>query len=176
MGLNVSSKDETSYVDMMQDIFEGICHYNMRHIINYYTDVVKIFLLDLLNYRKQHFNYDSIVIGNISPIIKPTHLNKFHLKMSAREMMTFVYYFSLMIGDLVPKDDNVWLFFLNFLEIIQNLLSSQMSDGSVFHLQQMIEKHNSEYVLLFNDNLKPKFHLLTHYLTVIKYSGPPKHF
>lgn len=39
----------------------------------------------------------------------------------------------------------------------------------------MIEKHNSEYVLLFNDNLKPKFHLLIHYPTVIRYSGPPKH-
>lgn len=96
--------------------------------------------------------------------------------MSAREMMTFIYYFPLMVGDLVPEDDNVWLFFLIFLEIIQNLLSSQMSDGSIFHLQQMIEKHNSEYALLFNDNLKPKFHLLIHYPTVIKYSGPPKHF
>lgn len=173
----VSFHVTTNYsVDMMHDIFEGICHYNMCHIINYYTNVVKIFSLDLLNYRKQNFNYGAIEIGNISPIIKSTNLNNFHLKMSAREMMTFVYYFPLMVGDLVPEDDNVWLFFLNFLEIIQNLLSSQMSDGSIFHLQQMIEKHNSEYVLLFNDNLKPKFHLLIHYPTVIKYSGPPKHF
>lgn len=81
--------------------------------------------------------------------------------------MTFVYYFPLMVGDLVPEYDNVWLFFLNFFEIIQNLLSSQMSDGSIFHLQK-IEKHNSEYVLLFNDNLKPKFHFLIHYSTVIR--------
>jgi len=141
----VSFHVTTNYsVDMMHDIiFEGICHYNMYHIINYYTNVVKIFSLDLLNYRKQNFNYGSIEIGNILPIIKPTHLNNFHLKMSAREMMTFVYYFPLMVGDLVPEDDNVWLFFLNFLEIIQNLLSSQMSDGSIYHLQQMIEKHNS---------------------------------
>lgn len=94
----VSFHVTTNYsVDMMHDIFEGICHYNMCHIINYYTDVVKIFSLDLLNYRKQHLNYGSIEIGNISPIIKSAHLNKLHLKMSAREMITFVYYFPLMV-------------------------------------------------------------------------------
>jgi len=41
--------------------------------------------------------------------------------MSAREMMTFIHYFSLMIGDLVPEDDNVWLFFLNFIDIVDKI-------------------------------------------------------
>jgi len=43
----------TNYsIDIMHDIFEGICHYNLCHIINYYTEVVKIFSLETLNYRK----------------------------------------------------------------------------------------------------------------------------
>jgi len=145
-------------VDLMHNIFEGICHYNMCHVINYYTDVVKIFSLELLNYRKQHFNYGPIEIGNISPIIKQAHLKNFHLKMSAREMMTFVFYCSLMVGDLIPEDDTIWIFFLNFLEIIEILLSSQFSNGSILHLQRLIEKHNSEYVSLFNP-----FSPLVHY-------------
>lgn len=65
-------------VDMMHDILEGICHYNICHIINYYTNVVKICSLDLFNYSKYHFNYASIEIGNISPIMKSAHLNKLH--------------------------------------------------------------------------------------------------
>jgi hypothetical protein len=163
-------------VDIMYDIFEGICHYNMCHIINYYTETVKIFSLELLNYRKQNFNYGPIEVGNMSPIIKLAHIKKFHLKMSATEMMTFVFYFSLMVGDLIPEDDTIWLFFLNFIEIIEILLSSQLSNESIFNLQRLIEKHNSEYVSLFKDTLKPKHHLLVHYPTIIKNSGPPKHF
>lgn len=160
----------------MHDIFEGICHYNLCHIINYYTEEVKIFSLETLNYRKKHFNYGPIEIGNISPPIKPIHITNFHLKMSVREMMKFVYYFSLMIGDLIPEDDNVWLFFLNFLEIIEILLTCQISYATIFHLQQLIEKHNYDYSTLFKDTLKPKHHLLVHYPNIIKYSGPPKHF
>jgi len=30
-------------IDIMHDIYEVICHYNICHIINYYTDDVKIF-------------------------------------------------------------------------------------------------------------------------------------
>lgn len=68
----------TNYsVDLMHDIFEGVCHYNMCHIINYYTETVKIFSLELLNYRKKHFNYGPIEVGNISPIIKPVHIKNF---------------------------------------------------------------------------------------------------
>lgn len=40
----------TNYsIDIMHDIFEGICHYNMCHIIKYYTENVKIFSLHTLN-------------------------------------------------------------------------------------------------------------------------------
>jgi len=95
--------------------------------------------------------------------------------MSAREMMTFVCYFSLIIGDLIPEDDNVWLFFKKNLEIIEILLTCQISYASIFHLQQLTEKHNSDYITLFKDTLKPKHHLFVHYPNIIKYSGPPKH-
>ncbi|KAE9522645.1 hypothetical protein AGLY_016950 [Aphis glycines] len=114
----------TNYsIDIMYDIFEGICHYNMCHIIKYYTENVKNFSLHTLNLRKQNFNYGSIEIGNASPLIQSIHIQKFHLKMTAREMMTFVHFFLLMIG-----------------------------------------------------YIKPKHHILLHYPSIIKKSGPPKHF
>lgn len=43
--------------------------------------------------------------------------------MTAREMMCFVSLFPLMVGDMVPQDDEVWLLFLNLLEIIKILTS-----------------------------------------------------
>lgn len=46
----------------------------------------------------------------------------------------------------------------------------------VKHLTILIEKHNSDYVKYFQDNLKPKHHILIHYSTIILKSGPPRHF
>lgn len=174
--LNVFHATTNYSIDIMHDIFEGICHYNMCHIIKYYTENVKIFSLHTLNLRKQNFNYGSIEVGNASPLIKSIHIQKFHLKMTAREMMTFVHFFSLMIGDLIPKDDPVWAFFKNFLEIIDILLSNQIKENTINHLKELIKHHNLNYVLLFQDTLKPKHHILLHYPLIIKKSGPPKHF
>lgn len=64
------------------------------------------------------FNYGENEIGNVSPAITENHLKKCHLKMTAREMMTFVNLFPLIVGDLVPEDDELWLFLLNLLDII----------------------------------------------------------
>ncbi|KAE9522308.1 hypothetical protein AGLY_017299, partial [Aphis glycines] len=127
------------------------------HVVkNYSIGAVNFFTLDVLNFRKQHFNYGSIEFGNISPPIKMSHLKKLHLNMSAREMMTFVYFFSLMVGDLVPEDDEVWKFFLIVLEIIEILLSGQFTQSL--------------------DTLKPKHYLLIHYPMIILKSGAPKYF
>lgn len=93
-------------VDMMHDIFEGVCHFNLFHVINKFIEM-RYFDLNTLNNRKFLVNYSDIEIGNISPAITSNNLSSFHLKMTAREMMTFVHIFPLMIGDLVPHDDEV---------------------------------------------------------------------
>lgn len=163
-------------VDVMHDVFEGVCHYDMCHIISYFTEKIKYFSLDTLNSRKKLFSYGSIEIGNISSQIKPEHLKKFHLKMNAREVMNFVHFFPLIIGDLVPNDDEVWLFFLNLLEIIDMLLSFQMPTSYVNLLTKSIKQHNTDYMRLFNDTLKPKHHFLIHYPNIILNSGPPRNY
>lgn len=96
--------------------------------------------------------------------------------MSAREMMTFLHFFSQMVGDLVQPDDEVWLFFLDFLELIDFLLCFEMSHDLISHIQTLIQKHHVNYVRLFKDTLKPKHHLMTHYVSVITQSGPPRKY
>jgi len=166
---------ENYCIDVMHDVFEGVCHYDMCNIIKYYTST-QIFSLSTLNIRKTNFNYVPIEIGNVSPEITEMHLNKFRLKMSAREMMTFVHFFSIMIGDLIPENDEVWNFFLTLIKIVDILLSFQFTESKILNLKQLICQHNSMYVRLFNDTLKPKHHFLIHYPTIIQYSGPPRHY
>lgn len=144
----------TNYcVDVMHDLFEGICHYNICHILKYYISEVKIISLETLNNRKQNFNYGTIEIGNNSHPIEKHHLLNFHLKMSAREMMCFINFLPLIIGDLIPNNDDVWLFFLNFLEIIEILMSHKLTQDLISRLKRLIKQHNLNYVTLFKDSL-----------------------
>lgn len=167
---------ENYCIDVMHDIFEGICHYDMCHIIKYYIETAQLISLSNLNKRKINFNYGPIEVGNISPEITENHLKKFHLKMSAKEMMTFVHFFSIMIGDLISENDEVWNFYLTLIKIIDILISYNFSDSKIMYLEQLISQHNSMYIRLFNDTLKPKHHFLIHYSTIIKNSGPPRHY
>lgn len=162
-------------VDAMHDIFEGVCHYDMCHIIKKLIEM-QYFSLDLLNERKSMFNYGEIEIGNISPEISYNHLTKCHLKMSAREMMSFVSLFPLMVGDLVAQDDEVWLFLINLLDIIKIVTCTDIPRDLAERLKYLITRHNSNYIKLFNDSLKPKHHLLMHYYSVVLKSGPPRNF
>lgn len=162
-------------VDMMHDIFEGVSHYDLCHIINKFIEM-RYFDLNTLNNRKMLFNYGDIEIGNISPAITSNNLSCFHLKMTAREMMTFVHLFPLMIGDLVPYDDELWLFLLNFLDIIEILLCLDIPSDLADRLRFLVKQHHTDYVQLFTDTLKPKHHLMLHYCSVILQSGPPRNY
>lgn len=95
----------------------------MTHLIDQ-----KYSSLETSNIRKHMFNYGQIGIGHILPEIITVHLSQFHLELTAREMISFIHLFLLIIGDLVPSDNDVRLFiFLNLLEIIEIILSFENS-------------------------------------------------
>lgn len=165
---------ENYSVDLMHDIFEGICIYNMCHIILNLINA-GFFSLETLNSRKQSFDYGESEVGNMSPPLKMFNLSNKNIKMTAREMQTFVNIFSILVGDFVPQNDPVWRFFINFIEIIDLLLLSNYDDHRILLLEDRIKYHNTKYVELFKDALKPKHHLLTHYCRIIKKSGPLKY-
>lgn len=167
---------ENYSVDAMHDILEGICHYDLCHIIIYFIQKMNYLSLETLNKRKQTFEYGALEIENISPEITLAHLNKRHLKMSAKEMLTFVIHFPLMIGDIIPSEDEVWSFLLLLIEIIEIVMCYEVTDTLISTLKAKVYSHNQKYIALFNDTLKPKFHILTHYPTVLQTCGPVRKF
>lgn len=142
----------------------------MNYIINHLIQC-GYFSLEILNNRRQEFNYDDTDFGNMSPLIVQIKLNSLKFEMSSSEMETFVHYFPLLIGDLVPEKDQIWLFLINFIEIIDMLLS-KFNDRILLILQNHIKYQNDKYIELFNDTLKPKHHFLIRYCNEIKKSGP----
>ncbi|XP_055908123.1 uncharacterized protein LOC129942965 isoform X1 [Eupeodes corollae] len=163
-------------VDIMHDIFEGVCHYDLCKLFNQFILVDNFFSLDVLNNRTQLFKYSKSEIGNIAPIIKPEHIQRQKLNMSAKEMWTFCRFLPIIIGDLVPEKNNHWklLTFLN--KIIDIVLKSDFKEVDIHNLQTLISRHHSRYIKLFNEKLKPKFHFMIHYPYVMRMLGPLKHF
>lgn len=62
------------YVDIMHDVFEGVCHYSICHAINYFIKM-KYFDLKILNSRRETFEYGPKEIVNMPGKIEMHHLN-----------------------------------------------------------------------------------------------------
>lgn len=61
---------ENASLDIMHDIFEGICRYEIPKILKTFIIDEKLFSLDTLNSRIEHFDYGTSVGKNASSYIK----------------------------------------------------------------------------------------------------------
>ena len=160
--------------DIMHDIYLGVARYDMAEIINYCIKS-KYFTLKRLNERLKYFDYSNTDRGNKLTNISQVHLNNGCIVRTAAEMSFLISYFSIIVGDLVPEDDEIWDFFLILFQITDLVNSNTISEHDIIHLEQLIKDHNKLYIELFEKNLKPKYHLLIHYPRVIRRFGPMKY-
>lgn len=163
------------YFDLMHDLWEGICVYGLGHYLNYFIRTEKLFTLDDLNYRKNLFVFGKLNSSNIPDNIKDINVSKSKVKMTASEIKTLVTFFPLIIGDLVPENDPVWKHFCVLLKICHILMLREISPEHLSILRELVNTHHTQYVNLFNDQLKPKHHNIVHYATFILCSGTPRH-
>lgn len=159
--------------DLMHDVFEGILRYDLAEIILYFVSN-KFFTLEFLNEKIKYFNYAAN--ENMPPPIKIEHLKKGYLIMSASEMLCFSRNFVFMVGNVIPENNEVWLFYLNLLQLLDLVTSSVISIDDLEYLKNIISEHNLLYKDLFGKSLKPKHHFLIHYPTIISKIGPPIYY
>lgn len=73
-------------------------------------------------------------------------------------------YLPLLIGDLVPDDDEHWENFLRLLVIVDYIMAPVCTEETVAHLGHQIELFLTEFKRLYpGSNLTPKMHYLIHY-------------
>ena len=118
---------ETFSVDMMHGVLEGVSVYVLESIFFIFIFVKKYFNLNYLNCRIRNINYSPTDIANKPSVISFNQAtNKLHLKMSASEVLCIVRYWGLMIGDLIPDDDEYWQLYKNMREIIDIVTSPRI--------------------------------------------------
>jgi len=109
--------------DIMHDIFEGVCQYDLCNVLQSLIND-NVISLSTINSRKSLLQFGEIEIGNISGDLEPHRLN-FNLSMSASESMCFVNFFNFIIGDLIPVSNKHWLVFTSMLKISDVILKTK---------------------------------------------------
>ncbi|XP_058456098.1 uncharacterized protein LOC131433557 isoform X1 [Malaya genurostris] len=166
---------EFTIVDPMHDLYShGICHYDLALVLKYMIETMKI-SLHTINYRIQMFKYGEIEKRNTFRKITREHIKTSSFKMTAREMMHFLHFFPLIFGDIIPENDKVWKFVLSLIELADLILLPRFNDELLITLQKQISLHHTLYKELFNEKLKPKYHILLHYVSTIRKVGPPRY-
>ncbi|KYM95062.1 hypothetical protein ALC62_14308 [Cyphomyrmex costatus] len=171
--LNSYHITENLVCDIMHDLFEGVCHYDLCPILDYLINHMGFFSLETLNDRIQNFDYGDS--GDKPTLITVDHIRNQKLKMSASEMMFFVRHFGLIIGDLVPEDDEVWRLYIVFTEILDIVTAPYVRQQLTEYLSTLIAEHHEMYCSLFGKTLKPKHHFMVHYPRIMNLVGPMIH-
>lgn len=157
--------------DVMHDIYEGICRYEVGIILKYLIDE-KLFSLQFLNERIKYFNFGAYERNRV-PLIKTEHIKKCCIIISAAEMACLVRYLGLIIGDKIPQNNCAWEVFLLLKQIISIVTSRTIHESTPKLLKSLIEEHHSFYLEIFNNvTLKPKHHIITHYPEIMTTVGP----
>lgn len=77
-----------------------------------------------------------------------------------------------MIGEYIPKNDQVWKFLLKLIQIIDIIELKTFDEETLLLLNALVKEHHQFYTKTFKLKLKPKHHLMVHFSMIIKKSGP----
>jgi len=139
-------------LDIMHDLLEGVCNYDMRHIINYIVFECKSISFQMLNERIQNYDYSLEEASGKPPGLSQSVSSIESLNIKAIEMFRLVSHFAFMVGDVIPQDDEVWNFYLVLRQIFDLVLAHSITLGELRLLQTLIAEHHELYVSLFKDN------------------------
>lgn len=158
-------------VDVMHDILEGTAKYVMSFLIAKYVTDLKYFSIQLLNDKISSFDYGPDTSSKPC-ILNMAHIANGNVKLSASEMLTFIRYFSLIIGEFVPYQDPYWKLYISLRKLIDLVTCQKITETTSDVLRCLVGELNELYLELTNQSLKPKFHFLTHYHALMKKFGP----
>lgn len=162
---------ENYSVDIMHDLLEGVCHYDMAHII---IQLIHYGWFDLhtLNERIRTYNERS-KNKNKFGFITQKMLEDKSFRSSAKEMLNFIESFPFIVDGLIEDEElPAWHFYIVLRQILAIVLSFSVEEETTDYLQVLIKEHHELYIQIFRDTLKPKHHFMLHYPTVIKMIGP----
>ena len=74
----------------------------------------------------------------------------------------------LKIGDIIPKEEDHWENFLNFLDIVDYVLAPTTTAKKMAFVSVLVEDFLKEFQELYDRSLIPMMHYLLHVASCIK--------
>lgn len=163
--------------DVMHDLLEGVCPLELKLVL---AELINkdYFTIETFNARIISYNY-----GLPDKRNKPCPYTMDALRrpdgapgQNAGQMWCLMRHIPLILGDLVPLEDDHWELLLSLLDCMDIIFSPIISRGETIYLEQLIADHHKLYLHLFpNRHLKPKHHFMTHYPSATLLYGPLIH-
>lgn len=154
--------------DIMHDILEGFGKQIMSLLILHFIKS-DFFTIAELNARVQ--NFDFVDDPRPPPIGYNYLMHNETLKMSASETSSLIKYFGVLIGDIIPRGDNYYNLFKQFRTLYDYVFAPTIKISNLKAIESLISQNLKIFKGLFG-RLIAKFHLLLHYIRLIKQNGP----
>ncbi|KAJ8684955.1 hypothetical protein QAD02_020748 [Eretmocerus hayati] len=167
------------YGDVMHDIGEGVCDYTLGGVLYNLINKDECFTIDDFNKRLEDFDFGphetniprKIKFQKCKDKKKRGKQGKIRLKQSAAEMLCLTRNLGLIIGDLVPEDNENWKLYLKLRQIVDIVTAPSFTQYDSTRLEYLVSKHNELYIRKVGP-LKPKMHFMTHYPRLMLENGP----
>lgn len=159
--------------DIMHDLLEGAVPFVLTHFFSYCINE-SVFSENRLKNLLLFFDYGKLNTHNIPPVI---NLNKKNLGQNASQIKCLIQNLPLILYDY--RDDEklkkIWPCIYTMLKILQIVYSSSIKKSDLKDLEHYVSLHLQLLIELFEANLIPKHHMMTHYHLIIEMVGPLVH-
>lgn len=158
-------------VDFFHDIAEGCWEYDSGSVLHQFIEKDGFFTLKELNERLLNFDYGKDEGRNPPIEITAKQIKKKRIKMSGSESSCSLKNIGVIIGDLIPKENEHWRLVMLLKEIFDIVTAPYFSEHIPDYLASLVEEYLTLREKLFPKDLKPKHHLLVHYARMMKRFG-----
>lgn len=155
-------------VDIMHDILEGAAPFVIERLYTYIVEH-KIANMDQIQHLIDCFYFGDQFKASIPSKIR---IKKKNLGQSASQMYCLLIHIPFILFKFKNQLISIWKPVETLLRILQIVISARISENDVKTLENLVRDHLISIKNIFDEHLRPKHHLLTHYPRVIRAMGP----
>ena len=179
--------------DIMHDVLEGALEHEVKIMLNVFINNESYFSLMQFNSRLLNVDLGHMESKDRPTVIADTTLSSSSHKLKQEgEFMHIIMYntiipsyhtaaqmwllgriLPILIGDLVPEDDEYWHLFLNLMDIVDILFAPKITQDNCAYIATLIQDHHDEFRRLYpSESVIPKMHFMIHMprTTIMLYS------
>ncbi|CAN7990081.1 unnamed protein product [Ixodes hexagonus] len=159
--------------DVMPDLFGGVTPRVMKHVLRHIISS-HLLTLDQLNERLASFPFQGgDKKSRLPPLSRQAVFGCSAIKGPAAEKLCFFRFFSLLLGDCIPKGNAVYEVYLALRAVVDVIFAPQVCCSADARLQVLVDDFYSAFKETFPGvNIIPKMHYLIHYTRLLLLCGP----